>query len=157
MNFLLFISGSSSPTTDRTVCVCVDLLFLVAIIIRCWLNRVLTRQLNPLTIAFLLVSVRMEYLSSCCCCSHRWQRRLQWRWEVNGLLFLLFLVLLEATPATIGSDQQRCYNGPAPVIVNPDADVYLGNERYTPVSASFLFSVGYTPSTLYTFLRKIKV
>ena len=67
----------------------------------------------------------MEHLSSCR--SHR--RRQQQQRQVNGLVsavLLLVVQLLQPAPVIGSSSDQRCYNGPAPVIVNPDADVYLG-------------------------------
>jgi hypothetical protein len=44
---------------------------------------------------------------------------------VNGLLLFQF-VLLVSSLATVSTTKDNCYNGPAPVIVNNEADVYLG-------------------------------
>lgn len=44
--------------------------------------------------------------------------------RVNGLLFQF--VLLVSCLATVSTTRENCYNGPAPVIVNNEADVYLG-------------------------------
>lgn len=59
--------------------------------------------------------------------------------QVNGLAFLLVML------ACGGCVRATCYNGPAPVIVNPDADVYLGmSESFLAVSSSpngYLFQV----------------
>lgn len=47
--------------------------------------------------------------------------------RVNGLqLLLLPFVLLASFLATVSTTKDNCYNGPAPVIVNKNADVYLG-------------------------------
>ena len=41
-------------------------------------------------------------------------------------LILFRLVLLASYLSTVLTSQENCYNGPAPVIVNEDADVFLG-------------------------------
>ncbi|EFX74359.1 hypothetical protein DAPPUDRAFT_251857 [Daphnia pulex] len=46
--------------------------------------------------------------------------------RVNGLLLLFQFVLLVSCLATVSTARENCYNGPAPVIVNNEADVYLG-------------------------------
>lgn len=46
--------------------------------------------------------------------------------RVNGLLLLFQFVLLVSCLATVSTTRENCYNGPAPVIVNNEADVYLG-------------------------------
>lgn len=47
--------------------------------------------------------------------------------RVNGLLLLFqFVLLVSHSLATVSTTRDNCYNGPAPVIVNNEADVYLG-------------------------------
>ena len=46
--------------------------------------------------------------------------------RVNGLQLLFRFVLITSSLVSVSTTRDNCYHGPAPVIVNHDADVYLG-------------------------------
>lgn len=68
-------------------------------------------------------------------------------WPISGLILpLMILLFLLSTHATANA-QDNCYSGPAPVIVNRDADIYLGIVGKPLPFLSFSLSLCLTPQS----------